>query len=142
MRIDDRRAEISDYRAALVDERRAERSHEQFRDQVRADVRRAVRRIAQAASVRSIEEMNVEENAVRLEAAKVQFELGRQTNRDVVETEEDLLRARNNYAAAVAAYRISILDFRRDTGTMRVTETGGWGGPSLRDDSGDPGVGP
>ncbi len=141
-RIDDRRTEISAYRTALIDERRAVRNHEEFRDQVRADVRRALRRIAQTATVRTIQEMNVEENATRLEAAKVQFALGKQTNQDVVDAENDLLNARNDYADAVAAYRISILEFRRDTGTMRISEAGGWGGPGRLDDSGDPGVGP
>jgi len=134
-RVDDRRTEISEYRAALIDERRAGRSHEQFRDQVRADVRRTLRRIAQTASVRAIQEMNVAENARRLEAAKVQFDLGKQTNQDVVDAEADLLAARNDYADAVAAYRISILEFRRDTGALRVSDDGCWTEPGAAEDA-------
>lgn len=125
-RIDDRRKEINGYREAVVNVRRAERSHEEFRDQVRADVRRAVRRIQRTAAVREIEIKNAEENAVRLEAAKVQFRLGKSTNQNVVDAEDELLAARNVAAEAVAAYRVSILAYRRDTGTLRVDEHGAW----------------
>ena len=52
--------------------------------------------------MRLIQSLNVEENEMRLEAATAQFDLGRITNRDVVEAEDDLLSARNQLAAALA----------------------------------------
>lgn len=125
-RLDDRRTEIRDYRSSQVALRRVQRSHEEFVDRVRADVRRAMRRIEQTADVRQIQEMNVTENERRLEAATVQYNLGKQTNQDVVDAETDLLAARNDYADAVAAFRIAILESRRDTGTLRVSADGSW----------------
>lgn len=126
LRVDDRQTERTGFRASQIDFRRAERNHDEFRDTVRADVRRAMRRIEQTADVRRIQEMNVSENERRLAAATVQFDLGKQTNQDVVDAENDLLAARNDFADAVAAYRIAILEFRRDTGTLRLGDNGVW----------------
>ncbi len=125
-RLDDRRTEIRDYRSSQIALRRAQRSHEEFVDRVRADVRRAMRRIEQTADVRQIQEMNVTENERRLAAATVQYNLGKQTNQDVVDAETDLLAARNDFADAVAAFRIAILESRRDTGMLRVSADGSW----------------
>ena len=107
--------------------RRAERSHDEFADNVRAEVRRAVRRVVQQQNLRMIQTLNVSENELRLEAARAQFDLGRSTNQNVVDSETDLLRALNDLAAAVADYRVAILEFRRDTGTVRVRDDGRWG---------------
>jgi outer membrane protein TolC len=130
MKLDDRKTERNAYRQALVVVRQAERNHEQFVDTVRADVRRALRRMAQQENVLVIQDINVRENELRLEAARVQFDLGRRTNQDVVDAESDLLAARNDYSAAVAAYRVAILEFRRDTGTLRVGDDGRWETPA------------
>jgi len=132
LRLDDRKTERNAYRAALLGLRRAQRSHEEFVDSVRADVRRALRTIAQQADLRQIQELNVDENEFRLEAARAQFALGKSTNQDVVDAENDLLAARNDYATAVAQYRNAILRFRLDTGTLRIDDEGKWDNHSRR----------
>lgn len=126
LRIDDRKTERNAYRTSLIRLRRAQRDHEQFVDTVRAEVVRARRRVAQQESLQQIQAMNVEENEFRLAAARAQFDLGRSTNQDVVDAEDDLLNARNAYVRAVAAYRVAILELRRETGTLRVTDDGRW----------------
>ncbi len=125
-RMDDRKRERNAYRASLIAMRKAERDFEVGSDTVRADVRRAARRVLQQAKLRDIQVANVEENELRLEAARAQFDLGKITNRDVVDAETDLLSARNDLAAAISAYREAILEFRRDTETLRVTDEGQW----------------
>ncbi|UCC28794.1 MAG: TolC family protein [Phycisphaerales bacterium] len=142
LRVDDRKAERNAYRSALVSLRRAERNHELSVDTVRTDVREALRQIAQQEDLRKIQELNVQENEFFAEAARAQFRLGKSTNRDVVDAENDLLSARNQFAAAVAAYRVAILDFRRDTGTLRVTDDGRWETPDALDNARGPGQGP
>lgn len=127
--LNDRYAERNAYRASLVALRKAERDYELAQDNVRADVRRAVRRIAQQANLRAIQEQNVEENELRVAAARAQEALGKINNRDVVEAENDVLAARNDLAAAIAAYRVAVLEFRRDTGTLRVDDDGQWARP-------------
>lgn len=125
-RIDDRKTERNAYRAALVSLRRAQRDFEEFVDTVRADVRRAHRRIVQQDNLRKIQALNVEENELRYLMAKAQFDLGKSTNQDVVDADDDLLTARNELASAVASYRNAILEFRLDTGTLRVRDDGSW----------------
>jgi hypothetical protein len=124
VRLDDRKAERNAYRSSLINQRRSQRTHEESADLVRADVRRALRRIAQQVNLLRIQALNVEENTRRLEAAKAQFALGKITNIDVVDAENDLLAARNDFARAVASFRVAILEFRRDTGTLRITDEG------------------
>lgn len=126
LRMDDRKRERNAYRASLVAMRKSERDYEVAADTVRADVRRAARRVLQQAKLRDIQIANIEENELRLEAARAQFGLGKITNQDVVDAETDLLSARNELAAAISAYRIAILEFRRDTETLRVDENGHW----------------
>jgi outer membrane protein TolC len=134
LRMDDRKQERNAYRSSLVSLRRAERDYDLASDSVRADVRRTLRRIDRQRDLRMIQTLNVEENEVRLDAATAQFDLGRSTNRNVVDAEDDLLRARNELAAALAGYRVSVLEFRRDTGTLRVTSDGRWGMPQIGED--------
>lgn len=125
-RIDDRKSERNGYRASLVALRRAQRDFEEFVDTVSADVRRAHRRIDEQVNLRLIQALNVDENERRYEAARAQFDLGKIQNRDVVEADDDLLRARNGLASAVASYRNAILGFRLATGTVRVRDDGTW----------------
>jgi len=130
LRMDDRYTERNAYRESLIALRKAERDYEQATDEVRADVRAALRRVAQQENVRQIQAMSVKENELRVDAARAQYNLGKTTNRDVVEAENDLLAARNSHARAVAGYRNAILDFRRDTETLRVTDDGEWETPA------------
>jgi outer membrane protein TolC len=111
LRIDDRKRERNAYRASLI------------------GYRRALRRVEQQRAILNIQALNVEENKLRLDAAKAQYDLGKIENRDVVEADTDLLTARNLYAVAVAGYRNALLEYRRDTGTLRINEEGEWAGP-------------
>ena len=143
LRLDDRKTERNAYRASLVRTRRAERDHDRTVDVVRADVRRALRRITVQQKLRAIQETQVEEDELRLEAARAQFDLGQISNRDVVDAEEALLDARNGLASAISSYRSAILEFRRDTGTLRVTDDGLWqGSPSRAGNPAEVPVGP
>ncbi len=126
LRLDDRKRERNAYRASLIGFRRAQREHDRFTDTVKLEVRRTLRRVDQQRDLLEIQAMNVEENRLRLDAAKAQYDLGKIGNRDVVEADQDLLVARNLYAVAVSGYRNALLEFRRDTGTLRITDDGIW----------------
>ena len=127
--LDDRKSERNAYRASLISLRQAERSHEEFSDSVRAQVRRALRRLEQQESVREIQALQVAENELRAEAARSKYDLGEIDNRDRDDALRSLLSARNSMARAVANYRSAVLEFLRDTGTLRVTEDGKWHTP-------------
>jgi outer membrane protein TolC len=122
----DRKAERNDYRRAVIDLRRAERGYELAGDRVRRDVRRAIRNFLQAKESLEIQETNIDLATRRREAATIKFELGAVRLRDKVEAEDALRNARNDYARAVSDYQIAILEFRRDTGTLRISDEGLW----------------
>jgi len=123
----DRKAERNAFRRALIELRRVQRDYEESADRVRLEVRRALRRLEQARFSMEIQEENIQINEFRADQARAQFELGRiASNRDVVEALDGLTAARNRFAESQSDYRRAILEFLRDTGTLRVRDDGGW----------------
>ena len=123
----DRKRERNDYRSAWIGLRRAERLHDEARDRVRVQVRSALRRLKQAHFSMEVQRENININAVRREHAEILFEVGKlSSNRDKIEAENAYRRARDRFAAAESDYRIAILEFLLDTGTLRVGGDGRW----------------
>ncbi len=123
----ERKLERNDYRAALIGLRQAERNYDLQADTVRVQVQRAIRRIARARVSLDIQEENIRVNEARADKARFEYSVGTlASNRDIVEAEDALRRARVDYADAVSEYRRAILEFLRDTGTLRVRDDGRW----------------
>ena len=122
----DRKAERNQFRSSLINLRRAQRGYELSVDRVRLEVRRALRQIRQAVFSLEIQEQNIKSNEVRREVAQLEFERGKLSNRDLVEADNDLRQARDDYAQAMSSLRRTILQFRLATGTLRVGEDGQW----------------
>ncbi len=122
----DRKAERNQLRASIILLRRSERDVDLAEDRVRRDVRLAMRRIRQAQLNLVISRENVRTTDVGLDAARTNFFLGLQTNQAVVDAENDLRTARDDYASADAALREAILRLRLETGTLRIREDGFW----------------
>lgn len=123
----DRREERNVYRASLIDLRRAERSYDLGEDTVRLDVRDAIRRLEQARVSMEIQRENIRVNDFRRQQARALFERGRlQSINDLVDAENDFQDAQNQFAQALANYRLAILTFLRDSGTLRVSDDGKW----------------
>lgn len=120
----DRVAERNTYRSSLITLRRAQRRFDLASDEVRFEVRRALRQIEQAVTTLSIQRQSMELAKRRREAADLRFQLGRVSNREVVDAENALLRARNTYADAQSGLRRAILSFYRDVGMIRVSDEG------------------
>ncbi|MCH7813049.1 MAG: TolC family protein, partial [Planctomycetes bacterium] len=123
----DRKEERNRFRSALIDLRRSERRYEEFRDRVRAEVRRAKRQIALFRLTLEIQAENITIGEFRAAQAKALDEMGRlQSNRDVIEAENDLRDARNTFSDAQADYRVAILDFLLSAGALRIDDDGAW----------------
>ncbi|UCD27376.1 MAG: TolC family protein, partial [Planctomycetota bacterium] len=122
----DRKEERNTLRSAVISKRQAERNYELAKDRVRLEVRRAIRRVQQARTSLDIQIMNRDLALKRRQAAKIRLDKGQINNRDLIEAEEDLLDARNSLAQAQADLRLAILQFRRDTGTLRIDDEGKW----------------
>jgi len=135
----DRVSERNSYRAGLIDLRRAERRHHEAVDTVRLEVRRALRELEQTRVTMEIQRRSITVNERRREIAQLQYELGTlSSNRDKIEAEDDWRQAKNSYAQAQAAYRLTILQFFRDTGTLRVGDDGSWITPGMTETAAKP----
>lgn len=123
----DRLAERNAYRRAVIAFDRAQRSFEDIRDQVAAQVRSDARGIRSAQSSLVIQQESVRLAEERLELANDRLRLGVEgaDAREVVEAQEDLLQAQDAYQRAQAQLQIRVLEFLRDTGTLRVNPDAG-----------------
>ncbi len=122
----DRKAERNLLRQRQIGKRQAERDYEEAQEFVRLQVRRAMRRVEQEKMSLSIQTYNRDLAIRRRAQARFMFDRQQASNRDVVDAENDLLRARNRLAQAQSRVRLAILEFRRDTGTLRIDEEGRW----------------
>ncbi|MHC4441681.1 MAG: TolC family protein [Planctomycetota bacterium] len=126
----DRKEERNALRSAIISKRQSLRNYEQAKDFVRLQVRRAMRQLYQAQTSLGIQIAATKLASKRSDFVKERLMNPRKgetlNNRDFVEAEEDLLEARNQLAQAQAQLLLAILEFRRDTGTLRIDEEGKW----------------
>lgn len=122
----DRVAERNTYRRALIDLERATRTFMLAKDNVVADVRSDVRGINSAQITLEIQRRGIELAQRRLDFANELLIQGRSTDsRDVTDAQSSLLSAQDAYEQARADLQIQILQFLRDTGTLRVDPEAG-----------------
>ena len=78
-----------------------------------------------------IQQKGIELAKFRLDNAYELLRLGRKDNREVVDAQNALLRAQDAYEAARASLQIQVLNFLRETGTLRVDPDAGAIGEAL-----------
>lgn len=122
----DRGAEELSYQRALLSRSRASRDHELARQGVIREVLQAVSRLRAAESSLLIQSRNRIQAGRRAEKARIDFEAGTISNRDLVEAEAEVSDAGNASFRARVGYRIAELELRKATGTLQVTEEGTW----------------
>ncbi len=121
----DRLAERNNYRRSLIRLQQAQRSYEELKDAVALDARQRLRSIRAAQVSLEIARSSIELAQRRLENANELLRLGSQDSRNVVEALNDLTRAQNDFERARTRLQVAILQFLRDTGTLRVEPTAG-----------------
>jgi outer membrane protein TolC len=128
----DRVSERNAYRSSLISLERAQRNFVETRDLIVAAVRDAVRNIHSAQVTLEIQRRAVELAQRRLDFSNELLIQGRASDsRDVVEAQNSLLSAQDAYDRAKADLQIQILQFLRDTGTLRVDPSAGALGHAL-----------
>jgi outer membrane protein TolC len=122
----DRLPERNAYRRALIGLEQAKRGAIDLRESVLASVRSAERNIRAAEYTLQIQQAGIDLARQRLDFANESLLLGRVTNsREVVEAQTSLLNAQDAYARARADLQIQMLQYLRDTGTLRVDPAAG-----------------
>ncbi|RMF86096.1 MAG: TolC family protein [Planctomycetota bacterium] len=124
LRMDDRFRERADYRESIIDVRRAQRRLVDQLERVRVDVRRARNQIHLQDRVVEIQRRNLTVAEARAEFARIQYEKGQIGNRDLVEAEDELVRAQNNLNQAKTERWSALLDFRLATETLIIDDNG------------------
>lgn len=118
----DREIERLGLRSSMISAQRSERGYEQTRDNVIVDARGALRAIELARLRLNLAEQQVIINMRRLEEQQARAD---EVNpQSVVDTEIDLINARNTRDQAASDLKVAVLRFLLQTGQLRVTREG------------------
>jgi len=122
----ERTAERNDYRISFIALERAVREVQKLEDEIKLAIRNALRAMYEARESRQIQAraLFVAENRVR--STTLFFEAGRTQIRELLESQEALVNARNALISAVVDYRVAEWQFQRDAGVMQIDEKGMW----------------
>lgn len=134
----DRLAERNTYRRSLIGLQRQQRTYEQLRDTIAINARDSLRTIRSAQVSLEIQRMSIDLAQRRLDFSNELLRQGKVTSRDVVEAQTSLLDAQDAYDRARAQLQISLLEYLRQTGTLRVdAEAGSLGRAMNRAEAGE-----
>ena len=118
----DREIERLGLRSSQIALERSLRNFERDRDQIVVDARSRLRSIEVARFQLILAERQVEINALRLEEQEIRAD--EITPQEFVDTNAELLEARDARDAALTDLRVAILEYLRDTGQLRVGRNG------------------
>ena len=122
----DRIVERTQYRASLIDVRRAQRDLEALQDNIASDVRESLRLMQESQLSLQIQRQGIELAERRRENAYTLLRSGKSTStRDLVEAQNSMLRARDQFEQARATLQINVLRFLRNSGTLRLDPSAG-----------------
>ncbi|GAI15779.1 unnamed protein product, partial [marine sediment metagenome] len=100
--------------------------YENMQDEVKFDVRQAYRQLQEAAERYRIQRNSLDLAQKRVESTTLLLEAGRARTRDLLESQDALLRAQNDVTDALVAHVIAKLSFFRDVGVLQVRPDGMW----------------
>jgi outer membrane protein TolC len=127
----DRVAERNAYRRALIGFQQSQRTLEETNDRVTADVRSAIRAIRSAQVQTDIALRAMRSAEKQIELSYELLKTGKADARDIVDAQNALLNAQDQYESAQVSLQVQVLQFLRDTGTLRVDPDAGSIGRAL-----------
>jgi hypothetical protein len=127
----DRVAERNAYRRALIAFQQSQRTLEETNDRVTADVRSAIRAIRSAQVQIEIALRAIESANKQIELSYELLKIGQADARDIVDAQNALLTAQDQFEQSQVSLQVQVLQFLRDTGTLRVDPDAGSIGKAL-----------
>jgi outer membrane protein TolC len=120
----ERTRERNAYRNSLINLERATRSVQTLEDQIKSAIRSELRTLVEARENVKISAQSVviAENSVA--NAELQLDAGRLQIRDLLDTQDQLLSAKNGLTAAIISYRTAELQIQRDMDLLQITQQG------------------
>jgi outer membrane protein TolC len=122
----DRKAERNAYREALIAFTQQQRTYQNDIDQVKLEVRNAYRRLREQAEAYRIQKSSLELAQKRVESNEMLLDAGRITVRLLLDSQNALLEAQNNYTSALVNHTVTKLNFFSDIGVLQVRPDGMW----------------
>ncbi len=122
----DRKTERNTYRASLIALMQAQRVYENDVAEVKLEVRQAYRTLLEEAESYETQLLSLELAQQRVAASPKLWEARKASTRDMLESEDALLRARNSVASALINNTIAKLTLFRDVGILEVKPDGMW----------------
>ncbi len=116
----------NNYRIALIALERQQRQYDLDVDILKLQVRDAHRLLLETAERYHIQENSLELAERRVDSTRLLLDAGRATTRDLLDSQDDLLRAQNAVTAALVAHLDAKLSFFRDVGILQVRPDGMW----------------
>lgn len=105
----DKTEEYIAYQRALIDVQRQTRAVDESADDIAAELRSVRRGLAAARQNIDIQQRSLQLAELRIENTELLFEAGRVNIRELLDAQNDLISARNQYIAAVVDYRMNWL---------------------------------
>ena len=127
----DRLAERNAYRAALISFDRAQRAFVDLNDSIAAEVRSDVRSIHSAQVSVDIQRRGIRLAERRLEYSLELLRRGTGNARDVTDAQTSLLTSQDSFSQARANLQVQVLEFLKDSGTIRIDPSAGSLGQAL-----------
>jgi len=127
----DRLTERNAYRAALISFDRAQRSFVDLNDSIAAEVRSDVRSIHSAQVSVDIQRRGIRLAERRLEYSLELLRRGTGNARDVTDAQTSLLTSQDSFSQARANLQVQVLEFLKDSGTIRIDPSAGSLGQAL-----------
>lgn len=125
----DRLKERNNYRASLIAFERQLRSTGQAIDDVRTTVRDGLRNLDRARQTFLIQQRSVELAGRRVEGDNLRLQAGQAQMRDVLESQNALLAARNALTQALVDYHVARLRLFNDIGVLDTGTSRFWASP-------------
>jgi outer membrane protein TolC len=105
----DKTDEYIDYQRARIDEQRQSRAVDEGADEITANLRSVWRGLAASRQNIGIQQLSLQLAEQRIENTQLLFEAGRINIRELLDAQNDLISARNQYIAAIVDYRMNWL---------------------------------
>jgi len=122
----DRKAERNAYREALITLQQQQREYDNDVAEVKLDVRQAYRQLKEAEDRYETQKKSLDLARKRVKSIPLLWETRRASTRDLLESQDALLRAQNDLTSALVDYTIAKLAFFRDVGILQVRPDGMW----------------
>ena len=122
----ERTAERNAYRNGFITLERAMRDVQILDDEIKISIRNKLRDMLESRETWLIQARSVKLAQKRVRSTNLFLEAGRAQIRDLLESQEALLSARNALTAAIINYRVAELELQRDMGVLQINEKGLW----------------